>query len=67
MIDSERPVPYIPDFHYPVTQRADPGRKIGSIVGLIFKTPPLALVRWRGDGSAFEPLDEIVQATQKPS
>jgi len=63
-MDDARPALRVPDLRGAVTERANPGRETGMLVGLIFSTPPLALVRWRGGASTFEPLDGIVQATQ---
>lgn len=48
-----------------VRRRIDPGdtpADVGLVGGMVFGNPNLALVRWRGTPSTFEPEDTLIEA-----
>jgi hypothetical protein len=49
-----------------VRRRADPQGAVGLVVGLVLLEPSLALVRWNGAGSTFEPEDSLVEVFVLP-
>ena len=53
------PVP--PTLGQLVHHHSDPTKRVGTIIGVLFRPADEALVRWRGGEATFEVLDDLIK------